>query len=347
MRLPNAAHDSRPWRIREIASDCTVEDAWALPVHGGAEDFQTLHVATGAVGEFEAQRPRMFGLAYRLLGSAQEAEDVVQDTFLRWHRADRAAIAVPSAWLAKVLTNLCLNRLASARVQRERYVGPWLPEPVLTSDGTLGPLDTAEQRDSVSLALLVLLERLTPTERAVFVLREAFGYSHREIAQILELSEVNCRQLDRRARRRLAEPRPRFRREPRQWHRLVERFLLAAQEGDLRSLQQLLAADVTAWADGGGKVTAARRPVVGPARVARYLVGAFRRFAAGVELAVAEVNGEPAVLGWSGEDLLGVLVLEIVDERIGALRAVANPDKLSYAARQAAGLSRPGVPSGS
>jgi Sigma-70, region 4 len=175
----------------------------------------------------------------------------------------------------------------------------------LTSDGTLGPLDAAEQRELVSLALLVLLERLTPTERAVFVLREAFGYSHREIAQILELSEVNCRQLDRRARRRLAEPRPRFRPQPRQWHRLVERFLLAAREGDLRSLQQLLTADVTAWADGGGKVTAARRPVAGPARVARYLVGALRRFVAGVELAVAEANGEPAVLGWSGGDLLG------------------------------------------
>jgi RNA polymerase sigma-70 factor (ECF subfamily) len=306
-----------------------------------------VHVATGAVGEFEAQRPRMFGLAYRLLGSAQEAEDIVQDAFLRWHRADRAAIAVPSAWLAKVVTNLCLNRLASARVQRERYVGPWLPEPVLTSDGTLGPLDTAEQRDSVSLALLVLLERLTPTERAVFVLRETFGYSHGEIAQILELSEVNCRQLDRRARRRLAEPRPRFHPETGQWHRLVERFLLAAREGDLRGLEQMLAADVTAWADGGGKVTAARRPVVGPARVARYLVGALRGFASGVEIAVAEVNGEPAMLGWCGGDLLGVLVLEIVDGRIGALHAVANPDKLGFAARQAAGLSRPGVPSGS
>jgi RNA polymerase sigma factor (sigma-70 family) len=233
-------------------------------------------MAADAVGEFEAHRSRMFGLAYRLLGSAQEAEDVVQDAFLRWHNAEPAAIAVPSAWLAKVVTNLCLNRLASARVQRERYVGPWLPEPVLTSDGTLGPLDTAEQHDSVSLAVLVLLERLTPSERAVFVLREAFGHGYREIAQILELSEVNCRQLDRRARRRLAELRPRFRPELRQWHRLVERFLVAAREGDLRGLQQLLAADVSAWADGGGKVTAARRPVLGPARVARYLAGALR-----------------------------------------------------------------------
>jgi RNA polymerase sigma-70 factor (ECF subfamily) len=304
-------------------------------------------MATAAVSEFEAQRPRMFGLAYQLLGSAQEAEDVVQDTYLRWHNADRAAIAVPSAWLAKVLTNLCLNRLASARVQREQYIGPWLPEPVLTSNGTLGPLETAERRDSVSLALLVLLERLTPTERAVFVLREAFEYSYHEIAQILDLSEVNCRQLDRRARRRLAELRPRFHPETRQWHGLVERFLVAAREGDLRGLQQLLAADVTAWTDGGGKVTAARRPVVGSARVARYLVGAFGPFAGSMEIAVAEVNGEPAVLGWSGGDLLGVLVLEIVDGRIGGLRTVANPDKLRFVARQAASLSRRGVPAGS
>jgi RNA polymerase sigma-70 factor (TIGR02957 family) len=309
--------------------------------------WQAVYVATGTVGEFEAQRPRLFGLAYRLLGSAQDAEDVIQGTFLRWHRADRAAIAVPSAWLAKVLTNLCLNRLAAARVQRERYVGPWLPEPVLTSDGTLGLLDTAEQRDLVSLALLVLLERLTPTERAVFVLREAFAYSYREIAQILELSEGNCRQLDRRGRRRLTELRPRFRPETGQWDRLVERFLVAAREGDLRSLEQMLAADVTAWADGGGRVDAARRPVAGPVWVARYLVGVLRRFAASVEVAVAEVNGDPAVLGWSGGDLLGVLVLEIVDGRIRALRTVANPDKLGFAARQAASLSRPGAPAGS
>jgi RNA polymerase sigma factor (sigma-70 family) len=343
MRLPNTAHDARPWRIREIAPDFTVEDVWALPVHGGAEDFQTLRVATGAVGEFEAQRPRMFGLAYRLLGSAQEAEDVVQDTFLRWHRADRAAIAVPSAWLAKVVTNLCLNRLASARVQRERYVGPWLPEPVLTSDGTLGPLDTAEQRDSVSLALLVLLERLTPTERAVFVLREAFGYSHREIAQILELSEINCRQLARRARRRLAEPRPRFRPEPRQWHRLVERFLLAAREGDLRSLQQLLAAEVTAWADGGGKVTAARRPVVArPAsRATWWGAPPVRRWRG------ARGGRGQRRAGGAGLERRGPSGCAGVGDCRRTDRGAAGrgqPDKLGFAARQAAGLSRPGVP---
>ena len=164
-----------------------------------------------ATAEFEAQRPQLFGLAYRMLGSAVDAEDVVQDAYLRWQGADQQAIAVPQAWLAKVVTNLCLKLLSSARARRERYAGPWLPEPVLTEDGTLGPLDEVAQRESVSLALLLLLERLTPAERAVFVLREAFGYSHAETAQLLELSEANCRQLQHRARDRIAEDRPRFR----------------------------------------------------------------------------------------------------------------------------------------
>src|SRR5262249_47631681 len=162
---------------------------------------------------------------YRLLGSATDAEDIVQEAFLRWNGANHAAIGAPGAWLAKVVTNLCLNLMASARTRRETYIGPWLPEPVLTADGPLGPLDPVQQRGSVSMGLLVLLERLTPTERAVFVLREAFGYSHREIAEILDLSEANSRQVHRRARQRIGEGRPRFRPEPRQWRDLVERFL--------------------------------------------------------------------------------------------------------------------------
>src|SRR5260221_7433905 len=161
-----------------------------------------------SAGVFEEQRPRLFGLAYRLLGSASDAEDAVQDAFLRWNAADQDSVVAPSAWLTTVVTNLCRNRLASAPARRERYVGTWLPEPVLTSDGTLGPLEAAEQRDSVSLALLTLLEQLTPPERAVFVLRESFGYSHREIAGILGMSEAGCRQLHRRARQRLGGPRP-------------------------------------------------------------------------------------------------------------------------------------------
>ncbi|WP_208878192.1 RNA polymerase sigma-70 factor [Streptomyces armeniacus] len=307
-------------------------------------------MADRTVSEFEAQRGRLFGLAYRLLGSAAEAEDAVQDAYLRWESADRAAIAVPAAWLTKAVTNLCLNRLASARVRREEYVGAWLPEPVLTEGGALGPLDTVEQRESVSMALLVLLERLTPAERAVFVLREAFGYPHREIAGIMELGEANCRQLQRRARQRLgaAPPSAASRSAPadrERWHGLVERFLAAARDGDMAGLERLLAADVTSWADGGGVVGTARRPVTGRERVARYLTGGLARFAAGVDFTVAEVNGGPAALAWAGGRLAGVVTVEVAGaepdgERIAGLRIVANPDKLRTVARQAEALSR-------
>jgi RNA polymerase sigma-70 factor (TIGR02957 family) len=317
-----------------VASSATPERG-VLLVGGGVT-----RVAVDAVGEFMAQRARLLGLAYRLLGSAEDAEDAVQEAFLRWDRVDRGAIAVPSAWLAKVVTNLCLNRLASARAQREVYAGPWLPEPVLTEGGDFGPMETAAQRESVSMALLVLLERLTPAERAVFVLREAFGYGHGEIAGILETSEANCRQLLRRARRRIGEQRPRFQPVAGQWRPLAERFLAAAGEGDLPALERLLAADVISWADGGGKVTAARRPVAGRDRVARYMAGAIRRFGAGAQARLAEINGQPGVLGLADGALAGVLVLELGGGKIAALRIVANPDKLGFAARQA-GLSHP------
>jgi RNA polymerase sigma-70 factor (TIGR02957 family) len=299
-------------------------------------------VAVGVTAEFEAQRGRLFGLAYRLLGSAADAEDVVQDAYLRWHGADHAAIGAPAGWLAKVVTNLALNRLASARARRERYVGPWLPEPVLTEDGTLGPLETAQRRELVSLGLLVLLERLTPAERAVFVLREAFGYGYRDIAGVLERSEPHCRQLDHRARQRIGDGRPRFTPGREHWQRLVERFLAAAGSGDVRALERLLAADATSWADGGGKVTTARRPVHGRSRVARYLAGAASKFGELMVL-ISEVNGEPAVLGLRGTSLAGALVLEISGGEIAAVRIIANPEKLGFLARQVA-QGRGGTP---
>ncbi|WP_216216527.1 RNA polymerase sigma-70 factor [Amycolatopsis aidingensis] len=291
---------------------------------------------SGSVREFEDQRPRLLGLAYRLLGSATEAEDAVQDAFLRWDQADRASIGTPSAWLAKVVTNLCLNRLTSARARRERYLGPWLPEPVRTTDGALGPLDTVEQRDSVSMALLVLLERLGPAERAVFVLREAFGYGHREIAEIVELSESNCRQLYRRARQRLAEaggqaPAPPDRT---RWQGFVERFLAAAREGDLSGLEQLLAEDVTSWADGGGKVHAARKPIHGRERVAQYLLRGLSRYVQGFELRMTEVNDQPALVSVADGTVQGVLLLEVAGDHIVTLRTIANPDKLTFLTRQ-------------
>lgn len=299
---------------------------------------------TAVAEEFESQRPRLFGLAYRLLGSASEAEDAVQDTYLRLHSVDRATIAHLPAWLTKVVTNLCLNRLTSARARREIYVGPWLPEPVITSDGTLGPLETAELRDSVSIALLTLMERLGPAERAVFVLREAFGYSHADVAEVLDISDANARQLHHRARRRLGDA-PRFRPDPSRWHELVDRFLTASCRGDVAGLVPMLTADVTSTADGGGKVGAARRPVVGRDRVARYLAGAFSRPVPEIQLRFGvEVNGEPAVLGFTGSTLAGVLFFQTDGDRIAALRVIANPDKLRFVAGQvshSASLSGP------
>lgn len=286
------------------------------------------------VREFEAQRPRLFALAYRLLGSASAAEDVVQDTFLRWNGIDRTAVVTPAAWLAKVVTNLCLNRLTSASARREEYVGPWLPEPVLTAGSPLGPMETVEQRESVSLALLMLLERLTPAERAVFVLREAFAYSHREIADILDLTEANSQQLYRRARVHVGRERPRFDASPDQGRQITERFLAAARGGDLAGLERMLAADVVAWADGGGKVAAARRPVRGTEKVARYLSGWMSRPVPGLEIAVAEVNGQPGILGATGGRLLGVMVLELAGGRVRAVHTIVNPDKLAFISAQ-------------
>ncbi|SDO64386.1 RNA polymerase sigma-70 factor, ECF subfamily [Streptomyces sp. cf386] len=295
-------------------------------------------MTTATADEFETYRSRLFGLAYRMLGSAEEAEDTVQDAYLRFSGADRGAIEHPAAWLAKVVTNLCLNRLTSARVRRERYVGPWLPEPVVTSDGTLGPLESAERRDAVSMAMLVLLERLTPTERAVYVLREAFAYGHREIAAVLELTEANCRQLYRRAVRRVGEPGARFEPTPERQEELVASFVAAAREGDLARLEKLLAADVTWSSDGGGKVSAALRPVEGREKVSRFLLGLFQRFAQGLDFATAEINGGPGVAVWAGGTLLGVVAFELRDGLVVHARAVVNPDKLTFAGRQLAGV---------
>ncbi|MDF3143291.1 MULTISPECIES: RNA polymerase sigma-70 factor [unclassified Streptomyces] len=293
-------------------------------------------MTTATADEFETHRPRLFGLAYRMLGSAEEAEDTVQDAYLRFSAADRARIEHPAAWLAKVVTNLCLTRLTSARARREQYVGPWLPEPVVTSDGTLGPLESAEQRDAVSMAMLVLLERLTPTERAVYVLREAFAYGHREIAGVLDLTEANCRQLYRRAVQRVSEARSRFESSSERHEELVTSFVAAARDGDLSGLEKLLAADVVWSSDGGGKVSAARRPIEGREKVFRFLVGATRTFLAGLDFTVIEINGSTALASWAGDTLLSVVAFELRDGVVAHAWAMVNPDKLEFVRRQLA-----------
>lgn len=285
-------------------------------------------------GVFESVRPRLFGLAYRMLGSASEAEDIVQETFLRWMKQD--AVEVPEAWLTTVATNLCLNHLSSARVRRERYVGTWLPEPVLTAGGALGPMETAEQREQVSLGLLVLMERLTPRERAVFVLREAFGYSHREVSATLGIEEANSRQLHARARQRLDRDIERRSVDPLQHEMLVRRFLAATVDGDLGRLERLLADSVRSVADGGGEVTAARQPILGRDRVLRYLGGlaAHPEAAVGLTVSVEQVNGQPAGLFLAPSGLRAIVLPDVRDGAVVTVRLVLSPAKLRFAASQ-------------
>jgi RNA polymerase sigma-70 factor (ECF subfamily) len=291
-------------------------------------------VGVDAATEFAEHRGLLFGIAYRMLGSAADSEDLVQEAFVRWWRADREAITAPRPWLVRTLTNLCLNHLDSARVRREQYVGPWLPEPVCSEEGALNALaEQAQRAESASFAVLVLLEQLTPRERAAFVLREAFDYDHASIADVLGTSTANSRQLHSRASRRVRGARPRFSAERESWHRLVERFLAAARGGDVAELERLLAADAVAWADGGGKASAARRAVVGGDRVARYLAGLAHRIG---ELVVQlrEVNGDPAAVVLAGDEVVAVLVPAESDGRIGVLRSITNPDKLRFLQRQ-------------
>jgi RNA polymerase sigma-70 factor (ECF subfamily) len=300
---------------------------------------------TAALDDFQEQRQRLFGIAYRMLGSATDAEDVLQDAWLRWQAVEHSSVADPGPFLARVVTNLCLTELTSARARREVYVGPWLPEPVVTGDGAddgLGPLDDAVQRESVSFALLALLERLSPAERAAYVLREAFAYSSREVAELIGTTEANARQLHSRARRRvtLAQSRQVA---TAHWQDLITRFLVAARDGDVAGLEALLAADVVSRADGGGIINAARRPVQGRENVARYVAGLVRRFQDGSVPMFVEVNGAPAVALTDGATLRGVLVLHTDGEHLTALDWVVNPEKLAFAERQ---LSRIGGPPG-
>ncbi|TCB98312.1 RNA polymerase sigma-70 factor [Micromonospora zingiberis] len=297
---------------------------------------------------FEQSRARLAAVAYRLLGSASDAEDMVQDTFLRWQAADRERIEQPAAWLTKVLTNLCLNQLTSARARRESYVGMWLPEPLLAGDPMLGPVDTVEQRESVSMAVLTLMERLSANERAVYVLREAFGYPHGEIAEILDLTESNSQQLYRRAKQHLAAGRARVQVDEDTARTIVAEFFAAADSGETRRLVELLTDDAMSLGDGGGKVPALARPIVGALAVARFLRGLLKpnnlkRVTLGGSAALyAEiVNGGPALVIVVGDRVVGVLCLEVTAEGVAALRAQVNPDKLARATRQWSASAHP------
>ncbi|WP_182900488.1 RNA polymerase sigma-70 factor [Microbispora sp. H10830] len=286
---------------------------------GGTEDLDQ------AAATFESVRPRLFGIAYRILSSATEAEDLLQDVWLRWQAYDRSTVADPGAFLATVTTRLAINALQSARVRRERYVGPWLPEPVDTSnDPHLG----AERGEALGFAVLLLLEKLSPTERAAYVLREAFDYPYRQIAEIIEASEVAVRQLVSRARKRIVSERraPVKRADQR---RLLTAFVAAARSGDLAALEELLAADVISYSDGGGAVRASRIPVIGAFRVAKYIRAFADRFWAGVEVEWADVNGQAAALLRHDGELFTVLTVNASDEGIDQVLWMMNPAKIA------------------
>ncbi|MFC8227662.1 RNA polymerase sigma factor SigJ [Streptomyces sp. NPDC057287] len=290
---------------------------------------------------FEAAMPRLEAIAYRLLGSASDAEDAVQDTFLRWQAADIARIEVPEAWLTKVLTNLCLNQLTSARVRRESYVGQWLPEPLLAGDPMLGPADTAEQRESVSYAVLALMERLSPNERAVYVLREAFDYPHRQIAEILDITEAASQQILHRAKKHVAEGKARTEIDEAAARRIVDEFLAAATSGRTEPLVRLLTDDAIAIGDGGGKVPARAKAFEGALAVAKFMRGLFKpgkakRALVGGSPGVypASANNTPALVVVLDGRVIGVMCLEITADGISAFRSQVNPDKLERATRR-------------
>jgi RNA polymerase sigma-70 factor (TIGR02957 family) len=287
---------------------------------------------------FNTDRPLLFSIAYRMLGSASDAEDVLQDAWLRYRGADETAIRSPKAFATTIVTRLCLDRLKSVRAAREQYVGPWLPEPVLTSE-LQRPDSVLQRAESVTLAFLVLLETLTPEERAVFLLKDIFEYSHSEIAEMLGITIDNSRQLLHRAKARLVEARPRPSGTAVARRVVAERFARAFASGDGSALTALLARDVGMWSDGGGKVSAARRPLLGRSEVLNFLVGVQRTAeTAGLtrdaSLTIEDVNSEPALMLRVGQRLESVFVLSIEDETISAIRVVRNPDKLAHIDRR-------------
>ncbi|MEV0569030.1 RNA polymerase sigma-70 factor [Dactylosporangium sp. NPDC050588] len=277
--------------------------------------------------EFEIHRRLVFSVAYRILGSASDAEDAVQDAWLKWSAVDRSQVADAKPYIVRIVTNVAMDRLRSARSRREVYVGPWLPEPIPTDPGT-------DSGESLSMALLVVLETLGPLERAVFVLKEAFGFTYAEIAAAVERSEDAVRQVGHRAREHVHARRPRFHAGQATQRQVTERFFAAATGGDINTLMQLLAPDVTLWTDGGGKVRQATRPVTGAERVAAWFATLGQRAYENVELAdmrvdLMEFNGGPGIVFRGAGRVIGTMTLDLDDQgRIAGIYNVANPDKL-------------------
>ena len=286
---------------------------------------------------FETYRAYLFAIAYRMLGSAMDAEDMVQETYLRYQTTPLETITSLKAFLTTIITRLCMDQLHLARRKREQYLGPWLPEPIITAEAPeLAKVEErVDEEESISLAFLVLLEQLQPLERAVFLLREVFEYDYAEIATMLGKSEVACRQSFSRARKHLSEHRPRFRASAETQRQLLTGFLRAVNVGEMTPLMNLLAEDVTFWADGGGKVKgAATHPITGRAAVARFFLETRNIFRSilpeGSRVELTEVNGQPALITRAGDRAFAVLTIEVEAQHIKTIRNIVNPDKLMH-----------------
>lgn len=288
---------------------------------------------------FERYCTLLFSIAYRMTGSASDAEDLVQEAYLRYQASGEQKINSLKAYLSTIITRLALDYLKSAHVVREQYIGTWLPEPILTSDESDSPAAGAERREALSLAVLRLLEALSPPERAVFLLHEVFDYPFNEIAEMLEKSPANCRQIFHRAQQALHDERARFDSEPKRQRQLLFSFLAATQAGDMDALTHLLAQDAISWADGGGKVQSILRPIHGQQAVARFwlaMLGPNHRYARPLDFTLAEINGSPAIVYWDEGRVAVVISLTLGDEGIHEIYALLNPDKLAYLQRQLA-----------
>ncbi len=280
---------------------------------------------------FAACRRRLLGVAYGMLGAVEEAEDVVQDAWLRWRDADTDAVRNAEAFLVTVTTRLAIDRLRSARVRRETYVGPWLPEPLLAApDARVDPAQAVVEAEDLSLALLVAMERLNPVERAVLVLRDVFDLEYGEIADAVAKTPANCRQVARRARERVGEPVRRFPVAPEEEERVLAAFLQAATTGDLEGLTAVLAADAILYSDGGGVVPSARKPIYGASKAARFLIGVQRKIDFEPVISFVRVNGDPGVRVDGPDGLVSVMALEIADGLVANVRIVNNPHKLAH-----------------
>ena len=272
---------------------------------------------------FDRYRPLLFSIAYRMLGGVMEAEDVVQEAYLRWRSASGEGVRSPKAYLSRVVTRLSIDRLRREKARREEYVGPWLPEPLVEETEPAGLMD------ALSTAFLILLESLGPVERAVFLLRDVFGYEYGEIAALVGKSEANCRQICRRARASIAARRPRFESSPEDEERLLRGFLKACTEGDMDDLVSMLSEDVTLYSDGGGKARAARNPIHGAEKVARFFAGILSKAPPEFLVRRATVNGRPGLIGYFGDGRPhSVTTLDVVGGSIRAVHLVVNPDKL-------------------